>query len=80
MTYDEIPLEAHGTAVDVTDAHLFRERWGRYGQPVRVAVTGTHTNGGSSQTSGFVVSDRQELFRLINRLQGAYYGWPADHR
>lgn len=79
MQYEEAPLEAHGSPVNETDAHLFRERWAD-GQPLRVYVRGTLRDGDNAQHGGFVVTDRTDLAHLIQTLQGAYYGWPADHR
>ncbi|MFF8473864.1 hypothetical protein [Streptomyces sp. NPDC015414] len=79
MTFDEIPLEACGATVQEVDAHLYRERWAD-GNPVRVQVTGTIVSGGYSSRGGFTLDSREELGRLISMLQGAYHGWPADHR
>jgi hypothetical protein len=81
VRYEEAPLEAHGSTVNETDARLFRERWAvDDSAPLRVYVSGTRRDGDNAATSGFVLEDREELWRLIGALSAAYYGWPADHR
>jgi hypothetical protein len=43
-------------------------------------VHGAHVAAGSSYGNEIVLRDRAQLKKLIDELQGAYYGWPGDER
>lgn len=76
-TWDELPVERHGTPVGEAHARMFKHADGS----VRVAISGeTVYDARNASSVEFTIGDRTALRILLAELQGTYYGWPGDYR
>lgn len=82
MLFGEIRFEAHGSPVQEAGAVIFRPKFmPEPAPPLCVRVWGAHADAESAWRSenGFVLSSREQVRKLIDDLQGIYYGWPGDY-